>query len=101
MAKSKGGSSEIEHLRGQIREKDKEIKKLKAELTRFRKRETQLTDVEEREKELSYVEAAPKKKKDTCPDCLEGTLMSNPIGVSRVLKTCNKCTYRITIKDTK
>jgi predicted RNase H-like nuclease (RuvC/YqgF family) len=98
MAKSKGGS-EIEHLRGQIREKDKEIKKLKAELTRFKKRENQLVDVEERERELNFLEASPKKKQDlSCPECLEGTLSSSPIGTSRILKTCNKCMYRITVK---
>lgn len=92
MAKSKT-KSEVEHLRGLVKE-------LKKEIGRKEKRERRYEDLESKEAEALEREADEKYKessvpiKDRCPNCA-GELQSVEIGVVKLI-TCDDCKYRLT-----
>ncbi len=91
MAKSRT-RSEVEHLKGIIKE-------LKKEIGRKEKLERRYQDLESKEAEALEREAAEKYKesvpiKDRCPNC-RGELQCVEIGVVKLI-TCDNCKYRVT-----
>ncbi len=82
--------SEVEHLRGRIRELEKINRQLKKELRQYTKREG-LYDIAREEIENWLEEPVPKPK--TCQECGKGTLSTFEIA-GRVFEQCNICDYR-------
>lgn len=94
MAKAKGGSSDLEYYRGKLREKEKEIKKLKSELSRYQKRERQVDNLEETAAELALevsITKASKKDKSDCPECQSGQMTIIDLGSIRKIHKCLNC----------
>lgn len=83
--------SEVEYLRGLVRQLRSENKKLKNELKRLKKKETETDELREELKDYHYEE---KMHEDTCPDCQKGRLTSTHLGV-KILYICSVCGHRI------
>lgn len=97
MSRSKE-KSEVEHLRGLVRQLKSELRNLKKSMARKQKREHLLDDVEEREAELLLKETLEEKevvsKKETCPKC-RGKL--DIIDGARIkIYICSDCSHRFT-----
>ena len=92
MTKSKD-KSEVEHLRGLVRELKSKNRNLEKELSRKGKREHRCENLEERERE-SYLEESSENQvipnKNICPECSERPLQYIDIGI-RYLISCEKC----------
>lgn len=99
MAKKKSGS-ELEHLRGVVRNQRSEIKALKKELSRFQKRQHQFEDweLEKTEELLEEDISQPSERhfQESCPECSSGVEKSE-LG-NRILTRCTKCKWRRTQK---
>lgn len=89
--------SELEVLRADNKRLKKENTELKRRASRLEKRSQRVEDVEEFFEEMAFEEAAINKTqfkdKNSCPECLEGMLVTSDLGV-RTMVTCNKCKYR-------
>ena len=95
MAKSKD-RSEVEHLRGLVRELKSELRHLKKTMARKQKREHLLEDVESREAELFLQEEMEEKKTvaqtERCPKCKSKIDVID--GAKLKVYICSDCGYR-------
>ena len=84
----KADKSELEHLRGLLRNLNSENRSLKRQLARATKRPI----VEElEEEEDASLDSVPTGNR--CPECFKGELTTVSLGV-RMLTTCSNCKYR-------
>lgn len=100
MAKGKD-KSEIEHLRGENRELQKELKRLRSRLRQFDKSKhlyhDVLSDYEEMLTQTTEVEKIDNKKPKSCEICHAGTMEEFEI-LDKVIGTCNSCGHRKRIR---
>jgi ribosomal protein L37AE/L43A len=93
MAKKKS-RSEVEYLRGLIRQQLKEIKKLKKQNNRNTKRKVAIDSWEVPEQEEQPKVLA----KNKCPKCNSEDVKTLNLGIKKIL-VCNECNFRKTITN--
>ena len=100
MAKKQRGHSELEEMRGQLREKDAIIKSLKKQLAKQGKQILHSEEQEELLKDVLIEEEMKKKKtileKEKCPECGK-TIDPIEIGPRKII-ICKNCGYRKIVK---
>ena len=101
MAKTKD-RSELEHLRGIIRDLEKQNRQLRSKLKQYEKSKhiyhdviTDYKDILEKDVELE--KEAPKKKTYYCEKCHSGIMEQFEI-LNKTIGTCNSCGHRKRIK---
>lgn len=98
----KKDKNESEHLRGEIRELEKQNKQLRRRLTKYEKSKhiynDLISDYEEIISEHVIIEKiVPKSKATRCPSCHEGAMEEYEI-MGKVIGTCNSCGHRKRVK---
>jgi hypothetical protein len=101
MAKSKD-RSEVEYLRGLVKDLKSQVRNLKKEVSRSSKRQHREQDLEEIVKEIQFTETqeAEQAKGVTCPNKCKAPMEAADLGI-RTIHTCTSCGHRITVKHGK
>jgi len=89
-------NKEKQELLGQIRQKDKQIKHLKRELSRALKDQKK---IEALNNNFSSQEPEEKQEDNSCPVCPNGKLTEIDLGKFGIFITCSKCLYRKRLTD--
>ncbi len=100
MAKKKSGS-ELEYLRGVVKNQRAIIKNLKKQVSRHDKKAHQYNDLEDKIAEADMIEdekenGTPVFTKDKCPEC-SGELEEIDLNIRLMIK-CSGCPYRKIVK---
>lgn len=83
----------MRHLRGVIRQLEKENRSLRKEIA-YHKKHQHLYEESQHEDSEPELEIEVIKNKDTCPDCARGILTEFEIMPGKVFQTCPVCDYR-------
>lgn len=93
--------NEYEYLRGEIRDLQKENKRLRQQLKQFDKSKhiyhDVISDYEEMLSQHVEIEPVESKKKTNCSECHQGIMEEFEI-MDKIIGTCNNCGFRKRIK---
>lgn len=99
MSKSKRKNrSETEHIRGYIRELEKEIRSLRGQLKQYEKYERSQDSETARDREDTFPSLEVPKLTKPCESCGKGTVIETLEIMGKIYGTCNVCDYKERMK---